>query len=125
MLRQLMEQFAQEFDELPKDGSGNYLMELEDGLIVVLKDTNPGISFFCEIGPVPATDLEQFYSLLMIGNVYGEGTGGAVLGLNDEGTLIVLNYDVDYTLDYREFLAIFEDFCAAAEAWSEEAKNTV
>lgn len=121
MLERLMEQFTQENGELPKEGRGIYYLTLDDQLTVRLIDTRPGIRFYSDLGPHPVEDTEAFFRMMMIGNLFGEGTLGGVLGLSDDGKNILLTKDIDHTISYQEFLGIFEDFIDMAEMWRDEA----
>jgi hypothetical protein len=53
-------------------------------------------------------------------NLLGKETNGNVLGLNEEGDILILTRDVDYDVDYKSFNYILEDFFNQVDFWRQE-----
>ncbi len=102
---------------------GIYTLPLEDGLAVNMTDIPNGFILKCNVAPFPKTMEELFATQLMLGNLFGQGTKGAVLGLNMDGTIITLTHVVDYPVEYKEFRESLEDFINTMDFWRDEALN--
>ncbi len=111
--------------EIPKIGS-NYILEVED-LEITLSDQAPGLSLYVVIDTVGIQEnLEEFYTTLLRGNFMGQATRKAALGLNEEGSKVILSHQTPAIKSYREFRDTVEDFINAACFWKsrvEESKN--
>lgn len=100
---------------------GIYTLPLEDGITINMTDIPNGYIFKCNVGPFPKTKEELFVVQAMLGNLFGQGTKGAVLGLNPDGTILTLTLVVDYPVEYKEFRESLEDFINTMDFWREEA----
>jgi hypothetical protein len=115
--------------ELELEGSlatqvpGVFQFPLEQDLRIEITDRPPGFRLSCTLGRVPQGKEEEFYTRCLLGNLFGQGTKGAVLGLNEDGTLLTLAQDVDYNAEYKEFRDILEDFINTVDYWREEAQR--
>ena len=79
------------------------------------------------VGIVPATGREAVYALLLEGNLFGRGTGRAVLGVDTDLNEIILHRALDMgTTEYAAFTAALEDFLGRVKGWTErlEAMRT-
>jgi hypothetical protein len=103
---------------------GTYVMPLGEGLAITIS-TLPYTGFMLSstLGPFPEKNDEQFFETLLRANLFGDGTRGAVLGLNPEGTKVILTRIIEYRIDYNEFRDIIEDFINVADLWRDEAKE--
>lgn len=121
-----MDMLCREF-ELPSlltEKKGVYVFPLESGNKIAITDLPPGYSFSCVLGECPVQNKEEFLSHVMFANLFGKGTNGAVLGLDENGNLLTLSQTVDYTTNYKAFKEKLEDFASTADFWSEELKNS-
>lgn len=109
---------------LPPGVPGTYTIPFEEGLAIVVAELPRGgfalSSFFA---PVPKTNLEAFYTHALLGDLLGQGTHGAVVGLNDEATVLTLMREIDYNVTYKDFRDILEDFINSVDFWRAEALN--
>lgn len=106
---------------LPEQSPGSYALTLENDIVVHINKEGEGVSFSCTVAPCPKMRKGEFLSEMMLGNLFGQGTYHAVLGLNDSGDAIVLNRLLDHKIDYKEFSDALEDFMTAVDFWREEA----
>jgi len=103
---------------------GVYTFPLEDGLSIDMSDIpNDGFMLKCNVAPFPKVKEELFVTQAMMGNLFGQGTRGAILGLNPDGTILTLTLIVDYPADYKDFRNSLEDFINVMDFWREEALN--
>ena len=102
---------------------GTYTLPLEDNLAINMTDIPSGFILKCNVGPYPKIKEELFATQAMLGNLFGQGTRGAYLGLNGEGTILTLTHVIDYPVDYKEFKETLEDFINTMDFWREEASN--
>lgn len=108
----------------PKEGPGHWSIVLDDELKIALTELVPeGFELRCDIGSYPAKNEAEFLDKMLISNLFGQGTEGAVLGVDEESKKLVLVRDVPRTVNYQEFKDILEDFLNAAEIWHEEVLN--
>ena len=127
MLASFIPKLVQDLDidksSLISEVPGTYTIPLEDGLSINMTDIPNGYMFKCKIAPFPNTKEELFVVQAMMGNLFGQGTKGAILGANSDGTILTLTHIVDYPADYKEFRESLEDFMNTMDLWREEAQN--
>lgn len=100
---------------------GVYTIPLEQDLAVQLTPFENGFALNSAIAQIPAANREAFLVKILHANLFGQGTFGAILGLNDLGNLLTLSRAVEYNIDYKGFREIIEDFINALDFWREEA----
>ncbi len=123
-LAQLMEMFAKEIGlEKPfqQNEQGAYIFPMEADLSFTIADLNPVIGLTCSVAACPKTGLEAFYSQMLLANLFGQGTEGAVLGLSDDGNTLTLSKEIEYNIDFEQFKEVLEDFMNAIDFWRNEA----
>ncbi len=109
--------------DLATANPGVYSWPINEQVNVTLTSYPFGFSLSCPIDTNQRKEEELFFTQVMLGNLFGQGTEGAVLGLNEEGNLLTLTQTIDYTIDYKEFKDILEDFINTVEYWKDESKN--
>lgn len=102
---------------------GVYTLPLEGGVTIDMTDIPNGYQLKGNIASFPKTKEELFVTQAMLGNLFGQGTKGAVLGSSLDGTMLTLTLNVDYPADYKEFKDSIEDFINTMDLWREEALN--
>jgi hypothetical protein len=124
MIERFMAQFSKEL-ELPRDlepkSPGVYVLPLETDLSITFTEKEGVIYFHSVVAFAPTSNQEAFFEKMLLANLFGQGTYGATLGLDEEGKNIVLQRTIDYPLDYRQFRDHVEDFINALDLWREEA----
>ena len=108
---------------LSSDVPGIYSLPLEDGLFINMTDIPEGFILKCNVAPYPKVKEELFVTQAMLANLFGQGTKGAILGLNSDGTILTLTMIIDYPVDYKDFRNSLEDFINVMDFWREESKN--
>lgn len=123
MINEYMAKFANELDlplEIAQDMGGKYRFPMDDEIMIELVDIPPGFSLYAVIAKIPEGNLEIFFERAMHGNLLGQGTSGAVLGLTEDGKKLTLSLDIDYPIPYNEFKGIIEEFLNTADYWRDE-----
>lgn len=110
-------------DDLSTEVPGVYILPFEDNLNITMSEKSSGLTLSCNLGSAKKQNEEDFYTRVMLGNLFGQGTKGSVLGLNDDASQLVLNQFIDYNIEYKDFRDILEDFINTAEYWRLELKN--
>lgn len=126
MLEKFIKQFELELEvEEPFNHPtpGSYVIALNQGFSITLAPLNQGFSLFCEFGSSPKENEEAFYLQALTGNLFGKGTKGAVLGLNDQGNMLTISQVVDYNIEYKDFKEIVEDFITTIDFWRNALRN--
>ena len=126
MLEPFIQQLTKEMElegSLATQMGGVYAMPLEENLVITITDRPPGFNLSCPLGALPKQNEEACLTRLMLGNLFGQGTKGAVLGLNSEGSLLTLTQTIDYTIKYKDFRDILEDFINTVDYWVAEMRK--
>lgn len=126
MLEPFIKQFSQEMElegSLATQVAGVFALPLEDNVSVTITDRPPGFSLSCALAPMPGKNEEACLTRVMLGNLFGQGTKGAVLGLNSEGNMLTLSQTIDYTINYKDFRDVLEDFVNSVDFWREEVQK--
>lgn len=79
----------------------------------------------CHIGPLPERNREDFYLLLMRANFLGQGTGGHVLGMDNEEKYLTLSSKIPYDVNVKGFKDYVEDFVNFVDYWREQLARHV
>ena len=59
----------------------------------------------------------------MKANFLGQGTGGAVIGMDPEENLLTLSLLLPYDMNYKMFREALEDFANFLDYWKTELRN--
>jgi hypothetical protein len=75
------------------------------------------------IGERPKENGDAFLLKALEANLFGIGTRGASIGMNEEGKLLTLSLELDYNSSYKDFKEKLEDFVSVIDFWRNEASN--
>lgn len=127
MLQQFIPKLIQDLKlgdlSLATDTPGVYALPIDDLAIHMTDLPDDGFMLKCNIAPYPKEKEELFVTQAMLGNLFGQGTRGAILGLNLEGTHVTLTHIFDFPAEYKDFKNTLEDFINTMDYWKEEAAN--
>lgn len=124
-LKPLIEQLVKDLDlegMLTTEVPGIYAFPLEEGNVLI-SEIPRGFMFKCEVAPYPKVKEEIFVTHAMLGNLFGQGTKGAVLGVSLDGTTLTLTQMIDYDVEYKEFRDLLEDYINSVDLWRDEVAN--
>jgi hypothetical protein len=126
MIEKYIEQLKKELEieeSLATQVPGIYALPIEEGVTITIGETPQCITYFCPLGPAPQKKEEEVFAKLMLGNLFGQGTRGATLGLNNDANLVILSQEINYNADYKEFKEVLEDFINSVDYWRSELIN--
>lgn len=124
-LSTLLQQLSQEL-EIPMpapDTKGQYKIVFSD-LEVSLYPLEPGIGMYSPVARCPPDGQEALFQQMMLANLFGQGTAGAVLGLTPDAKTLTLSQEIEYNIEYKDFRDILEDFLNAADFWHSEVERS-
>jgi hypothetical protein len=123
----LLEQFLTtlvqdlEMEEVPKKEEGNvYHLQINPEMTITIAKLDPGFSFFSKIGACPTVKKEELFIHLMKSNFLGQGTGGAVIALDENENFLTLSSVLPYDMNYKTFKNALEDFTNYLDFYKEE-----
>lgn len=126
MLSEMVKELYAEWESEvpPQDVPGIYTVRLDEGVLFTISNFgNEGIVLNAQVAEVNPRAGEEFFSHLLLANLFGQGTKGALLGLNESGNLLTLSYTIDYDVNFKEFRDVVEDFINTIDFWREESKK--
>ena len=125
MLYQHIQQLQKELDlkePLGQEGQDSFSLQLDETQISI-SDSSPGFQLYAKIGALPKEKIEEFFSYMLRGNLFGQATHNAVLGLDETGTDVTVRYLNPQKCEYREFANAIEDFVNTVLFWQDEIKS--
>lgn len=127
MLSSLMQELAKEWEleqGLPEETPGVYKIPLDEGVSLTLTKAGgthgENLTLTSTIASIPKGKEEILFEQALLGNLFGQGTKHAVLGLNDSGNLLTLSQCIDYDITFQDFRNIIEDFINTMDFWRQE-----
>jgi hypothetical protein len=126
MLEQHLQQLISdlELDPIePKDQTSLYHLNLTPEMKISMKELEPGLYLFSQIGPCPTQKKEDSFIYLMKANFLGQGTGGKVIGMDPEEKFLTLSHVIPYDMNYKSFKELIEDFANYLDYWRGELKR--
>lgn len=102
---------------------GSYSLPLDEGLAINFTEIPNGYSLKSSFAPFPQIKEENFCLHVMLGNLFGQGTKGAILGLSSDEKTLTLTQFIDYSVTYKDFREILEDFINSVDFWRDEVLN--
>lgn len=125
-LEPFIKQLTKEFElegSLATEMPGSFALPLETDVAVMISETPEGFSLSCTLCPCPESRQEEFFTQMMLGNLFGQGTEGAVLGLDEKGKMLTLSRVILAQVEYPEFMDILEDFINSVDFWRTESAD--
>lgn len=93
---------------------------LDSEIEITLKKAQDGLWLFTKLAALPEMQKEDFLLHVMSCNLFGEETGGAILGCDRQGKMLLLLRFILDDMDDAEFLFQVEEFANYADAWRAE-----
>ena len=86
---------------------------------IAMKELEKGFHFKAIIDPCPNKKREDLFIKLMQANLIGQGTGGAVIGVDKQEKSLTLSLALAYEMNYPTFKENLEDFINYLVYWKE------
>lgn len=124
MLEKLITQLSRELsmeDLITTTEDHHYILPFDHDIEVEAIELEKSHVLKGVIGACPQQNAEAFLLKTMEANLFGMGTRGAVIGLNEEGKLLTLSLELDYNSSFKDFKEKLEDFISVVDFWRNEA----
>ena len=124
MLEKLVSQLGQELemeDLITSSEDRHYLLPFDNNIEVEAIELERSHLLKGIIGECPRQNEEAFLLKTLEANLFGMGTRGAVIELNEEGKVLTLSLELDYNSSFKEFKEKLEDFVSVLDFWRTEA----
>jgi hypothetical protein len=111
---------------LAADEAGNFYLGIGPHLPIVISPYESGLAMRADLGSCPeegSARREELFKLLLLANLLGQGTGRAVLGLDERGEQIRLLLALPYEVPYSECRDHLEGFLNFAEYWYRQLED--
>lgn len=128
MLKALITQLGRELsmeDLITSTEDHHYLLPFDQDIEVEAIELERSLLLKAVIGACPPTNTNSFLLKTMEANLFGVGTLGAGIGLNEEGKLLTLSMELDYNSSFKEFKEKLEDFVKVVDFWRNAALEHV
>lgn len=127
MLETLIKKLTQELElegSLATEAPGVFALPLEEDLKVMISTLGQmGVSFQCHFANCPEKECEDLFKEALLANLFGQGTSGAVIGIDEDKKQFVLTHDIPHLVDFHEFQRTLEDFINTVDFWRAESLN--
>lgn len=120
LIRQLSRELSME-DQITTTEDHHYLLPFDNEIEIEAIELEKNHVLKGIIGTYPQQNIEAFLLKTMEANLFGMGTRGAVIGLNEEGKLLTLSMELDYNSSFKDFKEKLEDFVSVMDFWRKEA----
>ncbi|SCA63270.1 hypothetical protein SCG7086_AN_00160 [Chlamydiales bacterium SCGC AG-110-P3] len=125
-VEQMIEELGKELElenPIPQEAEGVWVLYMDVDTPVTISKLEDGFAFQATVCSLPEkSDEEAFLTKCLVGNLFGQGTAGAVLGLDARGEKLVLTREF-HELDYYVFSEGIEDFFNAIDFWRAETEE--
>jgi hypothetical protein len=111
-------------DEEVRRHNGAHTVELFEGITITFNDLKPaGLSMVSPLTECAESDTEELLTMVMMGNLFGEQTGGAVIGIDEEEKNFILSLEIPFEVSYQGFYSEIENFINNVEFWQNQILN--
>jgi hypothetical protein len=110
-------------DNLKSDKPDSYVFTFSKTIDVNIKTISEGFFFSSDLGLCPEKNSEEFFMLTMHANLFGLGTGGGIIGLNDEGKKLIFSLYYPKKTSYKQFKDLVEDFVNWVDMWLKKSED--
>ena len=124
MLEKLIDQLGRELsmeDIITLTEEHQYILPFDNDIEVRIVEFEKNLLLKGVIGACPQQNTEAFLLKTMEANLFGIGTRGASIGLNQDGKVLTLSRELDYNSHFKDFKENLEDFISVIDFWRKEA----
>ncbi len=91
-----------------------------DPITTCIRELDTGLHFTATIRDIPKQEREKVFAKLLHACILGQGTGGAVIGIDTSETYLTLSLAISRECSYPDFKEKLEEFVNYATYWKEE-----
>jgi Tir chaperone protein (CesT) family len=104
-------------ERLAPDSDGAYTVRVDASFEIKMEWLDPGFYLETVIARAKGGWSEETMLLLLLGNLFGQGTGHGALALDGTGENILLTLTLPYEMAYVEFREWLEELANYTEYW--------
>lgn len=119
LIAQLSNELAME-NLISKTKDNHYILPFDHEIEVEAIELDKNHLLKSVIAACPKHNIEAFFLKTMEANLFGMGTRGAVIGLNEEEKVLTLSLELDYNSSFKDFKEKLEDFISVIDFWRKE-----
>jgi hypothetical protein len=124
MLEKLIAQLKSDFNfEIPQKEDKSYELVFSETITISFNPFDENFNLNSKLFTFKEVPGQSELSHLLLGNLFGQATGGGILSLNIEGKELFLTKTFDYDINYKDFRDEVEDFVNYCEFWEEEMRD--
>lgn len=126
MIETFIKQLEKDLElEVPIEANdeGVYELPIGEGIKVAMAERDTCFEFSSLLSPIPDNNLEDFLELTLLGNLFGQGTDRAVLGVDEEYNKLTILLEIEQDITYEEFKGQLEDFLNQIDIWQQAIEN--
>ncbi len=120
MLENLIHQLGQELsmgDLITSRENHHYMLPFDNEIDIEIYQVEKSYVLKGIIGTCPQKNLEAFLLTIMEANLFGVGTRGAAIGLNEDGNILTLSIEINSHTSFKDFKDCLEDFINVIDFW--------
>jgi hypothetical protein len=129
-LVQLIKEIEQSFElktPLTEVKGGRFFIPIDENAAILLSEEGGHFLLESAFGEIPAdprwTGREEFFRDLLLGNLLGQATRGAILSLDEKGEKLHLAMRIPDNTPFPRFMEKLEDFIDVIDFWREELSS--
>jgi len=108
----------------PLGGAADSMFAISlDEAVISISEDSPGFKLTCTLDDLPSQQQEDFLTMMLRGNLFGQATHFAALGLDETGNKVTLQYHYPNKATYQQFHNAVEDFINAVDYWIGQIKS--
>lgn len=125
MLQEFIKKLQTELElkePLTGEDDASFALALDESIINIT-ESPPGFKIHCTLDTLPIQQQEDFLTMMLRGNLFGQATNFAALGLDESGNKVLLQYYHPNKPTYKEFHNAVEDFINTVDYWQGQIKS--
>ncbi len=109
-------------EPLGGENDSSFAIALDEAVISISEEA-PGFKISCTLDDLPSQQQEDFLTMMLRGNLFGQATHFANLGLDETGNKVTLQFYFSNKPTYQEFHNAVEDFINVVDYWKGQIKS--
>lgn len=125
-IEQLITQLAGDLHLPPpksQDEFEYFLLEISEKIRIFIKPMEAGFFITAPITSIPKQKEEDTLLYVANANFLRQGTGGYLIGIDNEEKFLTLCHTIPYEMNYKNFKELIEDFANYLVYWKEEMQK--
>ncbi|MBJ7449249.1 MAG: type III secretion system chaperone [Parachlamydiales bacterium] len=107
-------------EEPEASSAGSFLLSFTENLSLSIKPLDVGFYITSRLGQLPIKDAEEHLKTFLAANLFGDATGRAVIGLEEDEKWLTFSLAIPYQMTYNQFRDELENFINYLELWQDK-----